>query len=542
MAYYGLVSAGVALTATESNDGITNAGALTSTLTAVSVLGLGGDDLINLGQLGTTATALATTQFTGGSTGMPLSARLAGLDAIYTSKFATGTLASGAVVSVTVTGVVTSQNAIRSLHGSQIYGNAGNDTIALGTEVTLFSSTTIGGGAGDDLIGTLTYVNGVSANATVTGAAVYKNSFIEAGGGNDFIYFNGENAFTASTIQGSLGNDTIQLNLSGTNSQITASQILAGGNEDLITGNITTASFSTIAGGGGNDTIRLNLSNTNSLVIAGDTFNSSSEYDGNDLFDVIYADTVSATTIAAGGGNDSIRLSGAGGANAGGYNVFALNAGNDIFSADFAKLTAATIYGGAGLDSIYLASGALTGGTIVFGGGDNDLFNISASGESTNQATIYGGLGADTFSADLFLSGGNNFTIAYSAAADSTISAMDTISIGQAAVNSGTFVFDYDPRGVQLATTSVPASFTATNGIAVFTGTFASDVTSRVQALNSGITNTGGTVLFTNGGTDRLYMFIQGGTDDLVTQIGLVSRGTGTITVANQEIITVVKG
>ena len=87
--------------------------------------------------------------------------------------------------------------------------------------------------------------------------------------------------------QGGQGNDTIVVILSG-NSDLSATQILGGGGDDVFSGNgqnlhLNTALSNTIAGGGGSDTINVKFQATaTSNYILGDALNTLGEYDGAD--------------------------------------------------------------------------------------------------------------------------------------------------------------------------------------------------------------------------------------------------------------------
>ena len=149
-----------------------------------------------------------------------------------------------------------------------------------------------------------------------------------------------------------------------------------------------------------------------------------------------------------------------------------MQAGDDLVSADFGVLTSVTVQMGAGADSVYIYSGGLSGGSLVNLGGGDDLFSYSAANtgggtDAATVATVFGGLGADTFTAGHYNSGAIGFTIGYSSVSDSTITAFDTIAIGNAAA-SGTYTLQYEPGGATLASTAGTNSFTATNGIAIF--------------------------------------------------------------------------
>ena len=65
MAFYGLVSAGAPITASENADSISFLDPVTARVSASTVLGLGGNDLIYLGAEGFTANASARGSATG---------------------------------------------------------------------------------------------------------------------------------------------------------------------------------------------------------------------------------------------------------------------------------------------------------------------------------------------------------------------------------------------------------------------------------------------------------------------------------------------
>ena len=548
MAFYGIPTPGLALTASTAGDTIQLFNNSTAVVSANTIIGLNGNDIINLGAEGYTANSIASGQASFVLSGLSgsgvasgtiiVSGLLLGADAIYSTgnSFSTSNSTTGAGVvsvsgSVTVSGVVTSENAVRRIVASQIFGNQDNDSIAFGTELVSLSNSTIGGGAGNDVIGTYTYVNQQwAASRIATANSLISNSLIEGGGGNDIINISTTGSFSTATLQGGAGNDSISILAVG---NADATQFLGGGDSDLISGTVDIFSGSTIAGGGGNDTIYVDASGISITLLAGDVFNTSDAvYDGSDniTIDVISGSSIS---VQGGGGNDSIVFSALGGTN-----YLAGNLGNDTISVKD-TFSASTVYGGAGNDSILISAGFI-GGSLVFGGGDKDTINFAGGNLDSGVSfagTVFGGLGADRFVASGAVSGGGTLgvTFGYSAYADSTISAMDSIAIGTAA--TGVYVLDFVPAGLSLGSFSGSLA-TGSNGVVTFTSTMDSDVTSRYNVINADMTTLGATVTFKDGAGVN-YVFIQGGTsDDLITQVGQTASGA-TISLNGGKLITI---
>jgi hypothetical protein len=532
MAFYGIPSAGLAVTAAAGSDTLSLYNNSTAVLSSTTVMGLEGNDVISLAAQGYTATASSYYSGIANSGSGAISLQLIGSSTYSTSESYSGvTTWSGSLI---VSGVLTSERAGRSIDASKLYGNQGNDTIALGDSFTTLASTTLGGGAGNDFIGTYTNVNNVWTGTINPTAATITALFAEGGGGNDVIRFELSGAtLTSSTFQGIQGNDTIRL-IGTAGTTVNNTQLLGGGGNDDISASISASTGLTLAGGGGNDSLALSADGT--LVqayIAGDAINSISTYDGSDL---ISADaSLSASTIAGMGGNDSIYLSGTDGGN----NLLAGNTGNDLIDVGNTKLNDSTVQGGAGNDTIDLDT---LSSSYVFGGGGNDNIVVTGadigSGVLFSATTIYGGDGADHIGSGATLSGGATVgtTFGYSAYSDSTLSAMDTIAVGGSAA-SGSYVFHFAPGGITAATFS-STNVTGAAGVATFTSTFDTDVTSRAAAINSAETETGAAVLFRDGSNDN-YLFVQGGTTDLLVQVGTAGTASnGTLTVNASKTIT----
>jgi len=559
MAYFGIYSAGVAVTASEANDTVKFSFKSSQTLTSNSVLGLDGDDIIYLGTQGqlTTASATHNALMTGVA---PASGTFTG-DIVTTQLFGSaGTVVASGSTAVTtgvndvqVIAIVTSQQAIRTFNKSNLYGNAGNDTIAFGANLTTVTASTFGGGAGDDFMGVIRQVSAGAAPAITnqSGAGTWTTTFIEGGGGADTVSID-SNAIalnlSASTVQGSLGADSIFLRTNGT---LQGTQLLGGGNNDTITALASAgATAVTIAGGGGNDSLMLTIgaNGSNSNLILGDALNSISEYDDGDLINVqmLDADLFSASTIQAGGGSDTVNIGGSA-INADGAAgiLVQLQAGNDTFTATTGNVSAVTIEAGAGNDAVYFASGA--DNSLVKGGGGNDTVTFGHSVLTTNAyntTTVYGGAGSDLFTQSAGNDLGNvahGIRFAYETATESTLSAMDTIEFGGG--NGSTFALRYEGAALALAnfataSTNGTAIATANNGVVSFENDGASSLTARVEFLDANLT-AARVAVFNNSNNNREYLFIQGGAsgggigDDLVVQLGTAGSVTGsTVTLA----------
>ena len=108
-------------------------------------------------------------------------------------------------------------------------------------------------------------------------------------------------------------------------------------------------------------------------------------------------------------------------------------------------------------------------------------------------------------------------TLEYLATTESTAAAMDTIAVGAVDAGSGAFSFRYEPGG-SLATFAGDA-FSGTNGVVVFSSTYASnDVTARIADIAANTTEGQAAAFQDNAGV--AYLFVKGSSDDMVVQVG----------------------
>jgi hypothetical protein len=525
MAYYGIPSAGIALTAGSDNDNIGVMGLGATTVTAQTIFGGAGNDVINFGANGITAS---------------LTAVMSGADTVTTAGGLTATLNGStfnsiSIGSATVSGigktvsstdsVLTSVAAISTIDSAFVQANAGNDTIALGTSLSRITASKFKAGAGNDYIGFGTYLRDAFATGTQDSVAVKATSLV-GGSGNDTIVLDGDNTFTGFEISAGAGNDSINLE----SAHVFSARVGLGAGNDSFIADLGELHQVSIQGGSGNDTIHVNFSE--SATIGGDTLNAKvGVADGNDS--IVLGDTISATKIYGGGGNDIVQISGADLENSG--NLINMGAGRDTvnLAAASVSIVSASIKMGADNDLITIADDLVQviSSNIVLGAGNDTIKFTTGSTQSIavtgfSATTVFGNAGSDLLfeSADIAADGVLNPIFGYNTA-DSTIAGYDTIAIGGGAITGVTYKLNVTQgslQQLQLAT----ANYTASNSMVTFTSTFSQDLTARVEALDA-TTSKGEVALFTEGNSNLGYLFIQGGTtgtaDDLVVQIGTAS-------------------
>jgi hypothetical protein len=419
-----------------------------------------------------------------------------------------------------------------------VEGRAGNDLVTASlADTTNYTLASLGTGAGND---TVTFSGGTGNNASITlgagndfvsaDAFTFTSTLFQGGGGNDTIVLSAATLSNA-TIAGNAGNDRITAD---SLTVITTSQILLGGGKDTLSfsGSMTAA---TVQGGGGSDLISANfVATTNGTQILGDEIGS--EFYGNDTIAVSSVGGITAGLIQGAGGADRISASNFLGSAA----TINGNFGKDsIVLSAAASDVSALIAGGAGGDTISfvgLLSGQTNIGTIK-GGGGTDLITVTNVGVLDvlgNGSAIFvdGGAGADTILIDIGNDTGRSITgetvVKYGAATESNLANTDTISAFSAAagstLNSGSFTISQSIVSATLLTDDVAGQFlTDVGGIITWTGS-QSDITARVDYLDTVVSQGKAGVLTDVGGTS--YLFVQGGAtgggnaDDLIVQLG----------------------
>ena len=491
---------------------------------ATTIKGVDGSDLIQLSNQTTAVTVQATTTYggvTAGSAGV--------LNAVFVGAYelngaiASGTYTAGAsnVSAGRASGTVQSlqQTGIQTLRSSLIAGGKGNDSIYLGDQLATFDKTSVNGGAGNDILGT--YNSGASTAGDV---AQFSGGEIRGGKGNDTVFVTVSAASaTDFKVVGNAGVDSVAF--SATN-EANSGFVGGGADADTVAFAAVTSIDTTVKGGDGNDTINLasTTTTTRGFIDAGtgvDTVN-------------LDLGTVSATSVYGGEGSDSIVLSGL---TDGGSNLYDGGSGADTIafqSAGVDTISASTIVAGEGSDSVFFnaqIAGAFQSSLIKGGAGNDTVFvdaGIAAGSAGFAGSSIKGGAGADSLIISAVGAGGNGSgTYMYSKFSESTLASMDTLAFATAAVSAdggATFasstVLINVAKGLNTGVSGAGAvgQVSASGGFVVFSGYSDNSLTARVSAIDAGYTTTGDFAVFTTNNTTR-YLFVQGGTTDLVARL-----------------------
>jgi len=522
--------------------------AYTGTVSGSTVQGLDGNDLINLGNqtdtidisIGVSGKNVSAGNGSAGVLTLNYSGNYVSSNVIANASVSTGTSVSAgtAGVSLTVTELVTT--GIASLQYATVNGNAGNDTVALGDQLSAVAGSLIAGGAGNDLVGSYNWASGAATTGVSTAGQIqdaFTGSTVNGGDGNDTVYiaYSGGDSARNNTLNGNAGNDSVSF--SSTSAAFYSGLIGGGKGDDTIFATFRSGVGWTINGGAGADSVEFaGLSNPGTGLIQGDT---TSAQAGSDTIKVTFS---GATSITVNGmaGNDSIYVSST---TAGGSILLAGGDGEDTIYFNTAamkasNLSAWTINGGAGNDSIVLTaqSAGVAKSSVFNGGAGDDTITIGGAANAlcgsagSDGSTVNGGAGTDLITMSAVGTASGRATFEYGAFSDSTLSNTDTITFNTAVIsaasNSGfgdtRMRFSFTPGGLSLATGSgrnqAGNGLSATGGYIVFSGFTDTDVTARVSAIDATYTTTGTVAVFTTDGSER-YLFVQGGATDSVIKL-----------------------
>jgi len=247
--------------------------------------------------------------------------------------------------------------------GLFVEGLAGNDNITFSPFGNQLKNSTVYGNAGNDTIA-VTITNG-SASAV--------NSLLQGAAGNDTITV--QNVVSSSTMRGGAGADTLTV------SNAVSAVVNGNKGDDTIRINGGTYDGSNIYGGGANDSMTI----TANTILANGTINGNK---GNDTIvdDGTGITSLSSATVFGGAGQDTITLNG------GGTGLFISgDLGNDGLTSGAG---ADTVLGGAGVDTIVVGAGndSVAGGTgadnITLAGGTNRVNFASGDGVVATASTV----------------------------------------------------------------------------------------------------------------------------------------------------------
>ena len=361
-------------------------------------------------------------------------------------------------------------------------GNTGADNVQIlnsgaASYSDVLATATVRGGAGAD---TMTL-----GNATAT---IFTGLFANGGAGADTMTSNAANSFIASTIQGGKANDTLTFGI------VTSSKVNGNLGDDTVSVDGVT-SASSVYGGAGNDTINAGTAAFTSSLISGDKGNDTITLEGTNT-------SIDDLTIKGGDGVDTIDVSDNGATTDEGIYV-AGNDGSDTITGSDNAVTAITLAGGAGDDTITSGAGS---------------------------TTAIGGLGRDTMQAG---AGTNTFQYTSKAQAGVASSATSTAALGLADVIGSTTAFTVGTdkfsfvgdtlvgSSGSVATGAANAWNLNTAGVFVSTGQLAWTAGTTTAATVAAAI---GTVVGTAG--DKAYFVIEDNTTDTNTLIFQLTLGT----------------
>lgn len=420
-------------TGTENADNFRNS---TGNLRAITVNGLGGNDILNLGSavnLGTGAGGIGLGYSLGSSTismgagddtysfsgqagsGFAFQASTItdmgdGSDFLLMNGLASASAATvkGGSGSDQMT-FLSQTTAGNSAFDVWINGNAGADSLTVSWTGTRASYFRVEGGADNDTISAT-----FSAIAAYTAAASGSNQSgarVQGNKGDDILFVTANATAAELTVNGNSGNDTVAVSFLADNS---GSNVFGGRGDDVISAVLdagVSAERLTINGNLGADTATLNV-NGNLL--------SAVTLDGGSGADVLTlsangVSTLGGVSVVGGTGTDTININIDGNTTITAASGFVVNgsegSGDSISinaSATLGGSANALIIGNSGADTITLNSntgGAISGATISANGGADLIGLVGRTNGTFAGVDAFGGSGADTLTAT-FVAGG----------------------------------------------------------------------------------------------------------------------------------------
>ena len=326
-----------------------------STLTSTDILGGSGNDAIFVKN----ASLLSSDTIVGGN----------GNDTI--------TLTTSDVIADTAFANISSVEALQLTSAS---------SVSLGSAAQYAGISSVFGGVGSD---TFSQLEGDTSSLTLSG-----------GGGADFFSIATASQLANDSVNGGVGINTLQV---ATADAIGDAAFAGTSNIQVLT--LTSASsvslgsaarsagISSIYGGTGNDTISQLAEDTSSLTLIGGG--------GSDSFNIANLDELRADSISGGAGVNTLQVASASTIDDSAFSAVASIQALQLTSASSVSLGSAaqragiaSVYGGLSGDTFTQLANDTASLTLI-GGGDNDSFNIANVSELTADS-IYGGAGINT--------------------------------------------------------------------------------------------------------------------------------------------------
>ena len=403
---------------------------------------------------------------------------------------------------------------VAGLATNDIQGGQGDDTLIIGTGVTIVNTTTYGGDGADLLQ--------VSANLGAN------NAFFAGNAGNDTIVLNG--AATLAQVQAGQGNDSIHFNQGGTSTTVAGGK----GADTLTFAAVAPASFN-VNTNNGHDVLRLS-------AVDSATFTAG----GGQGTDSIWLSTGSVSQIAGGGLADTITYIGGtalaaatiygdgAGVKAKGTGTGGAADGNDLITGTAQQASALTVYGAGGADTINFLN-LLGSGVVLDGGNGHDLIGSSAMAATailTNATTsLVGGAGNDTIAFAGLTNSANNF-IALGGDGNDSIAAFGT-GLGSINGGAGSDIINYTVPGALSVGASGQVTINGGDGNdTILLGNFSAGLFSGTVASVTTLTANAGNVVYASGDKIQLSGIAQatGANWIIATQIYVMSGASAGLT------------
>jgi Ca2+-binding RTX toxin-like protein len=510
-----------------------------------------------------------------------LTATLTPAQAVLITSAGAGNAGTGVTNKVTLSAAVAATNLLPTSVETYTLGGAGNNVVFATNPTT---TNTVVGASATDVITLGTGTNGVSINNNGVAVSVSGNT------GNDTVNFT---AAATGTVTAGAGADVINF-AAGVNSTVTVNDsdgliaVNGGTGNETLTFTSVLNSGASIVGGTGSDTVNLlstgNNSNTFSVAQAGGTLTVNGSI-GNDTLTLITT-ALTNITLNTGAGADTIALPTVG-ATANTVSItdsdgVVVNGSTNADAMTFTTgVTATTVFGGLGADTLQLAAAANTltvndtdgivvtaagtfndnitfsssvTSTTVIGIDGNDTITLSSAGntlavtQAAGTVSVAGSTGIDalTFTGNVTatVTGGTGAdTILLQGTGTNTLTVNDTDGV---AITGTAGSVDNITFGTNVTATTVTGGASGADTIVLAAGTNTLTVNDTSVTISGGTNNT---INFTTTAVTAGFVTGGSGVDNITASIGFIgtiSTGLGddviTLAAANNSGTTITGG